>query len=271
LEISPLYVDGKFFDVMQIPILYGRSFEPGDVVDTSVMISRRLAMRMYGTLNVVGTGYPRSAPKRTIVGVVEDTRLSKNEQPNGANLYQPLRDDSQLTLLARSRTTARQLIAPMKQASLAANERVAPDAHPMSADWEARLAESRAMGLLGLVLACLALSITCIGIFGTVSYTATLRRKEIGIRRSLGANGRSIVVTLMKQFTLPLTVGLIWGLVSGVLIGGLFAGRPVYAHPFDPRVLTTVSILLVITAGVAAVFPGWRALRTDVLNTLRCE
>ena len=271
LQISPLYVDGRFFDVMQISILSGRSFEPADTVDTSVVISRRLAMRMYGTLDVVGTGYPKSAPRRTIVGVVEDTRLSKSEQPDGANLYQPLRDDSQLTLLARSRTTARQLLAPMKQASFAANEQVAPDAHPMSADWEARLAESRAMGVLGVVLACLALAITCIGIFGTVSYAATLRRKEIGIRLSLGANGRSIILTLLKQFALPLIGGLIWGLASGVLIGGLFAERPVYARPFDPLVLATVSLILVITAGLASVFPGWRALRADVLNTLRSE
>jgi predicted permease len=271
LQISQLYVDGRFFDVMQIPVLNGRSFQPGDTVDTSVMISRRLAMRMYGTLDVVGSGYPKSVPKRTIVGIVEDTRLSKNEQPDGANLYQPLRDDSQLTLLARSKTTARQLIAPMKQASFAASDRVVPDVHPMSADWEARLAESRAMGVLGLVLACLALAITCIGIFGTVSYAATLRRKEIGIRLSLGANRHSIILTLMKQFALPLAGGLIWGVASGVLIGGLFAERPVYAHPFDPLVLATVPLVLVITAGLAAIFPGWRALRTDVLNTLRCD
>jgi hypothetical protein len=271
LQISPLYVDGRFFDVMQIPVLSGRSFGPGETVDTSVMISRRLAMRMYGTLDVIGTGYPKSAPRTTIVGVVEDTRLSKNEQPDGANLYQPLPHDSQLTLLARSRTTARQLIAPMRQASLAADERVVPDAHPMSADWAARLAESREMGVLGMVLACLALAITCIGIFGTVSYAATLRRKEIGIRMSLGANGRSIFATLMKQFTLPLIGGGIWGLASGVLIGGLFANRPVYAHPVDPLVLATVSLIVVITAGLAAIFPGWRALHTDVLNTLRCE
>jgi putative ABC transport system permease protein len=196
---------------MQIPILYGRRFEPGDTVDTGIIISRRLAMRMYGTLDVVGAGYPKSAPRRTIVGVVENARLSKNEQPDGANLYQPLQDDLPLRLLARSRTTARQLIAPMKQASLAADERVAPDVHPMSADWEARLAESREMRLLGLVLGCLALAIPCIGIFGTVSYAATLRRKEIGIRMSLGANGRSIIVTLMKQFTLPLAGGVVGG------------------------------------------------------------
>jgi predicted permease len=271
LQISPLYVDGRFFDVMQIPVLYGRSFHPGDTVDTSVMISRRLAMRMYGRLDVVGTGYPKSAPKRTIVGVVEDARLSKNEQADGANLYQPPRDDSPLTLLARSRTTARQLIGPMKQASFGANERVAADAHPMSEDWEARLVESRLMGVLGLVLAGLALAITCIGIFGTVSYVAILRRKEIGIRMSLGANGWSIVLTLMKQFTSPLVGGVIWGMATGVLIGGLFADRPVYAHPFDPLVLATVALILIITAGLAAVFPGWRALRTDVLNTLRCD
>jgi predicted permease len=271
LQINPLHIDGHFFDVMQIPILAGRSFERADTADTSVMISRRLALRMYGTLDVIGTGYPKSAPNRTIVGVVEDSRLSKNEQPDSANLYQPLSDYSQLTLLARSKTTARQLIGPMRQAAMAVNERIAPDAHPMSADWDSRLAESRIMGVLGGVLASLALAITCIGIFGAVSYAATLRRKEIGIRMSLGANGPSIVLTLMRQFAWPMIGGLLWGLGSGIVIGQLFADRPVYARSFDPLVLTTVSLLLIFTAGFAAVVPGWRALRTDVLNTLRSE
>ena len=140
----------------------------------------------------------------------------------------------------------------------------------MSADWAARLVQSRAMGVLGLVLACLALAIRCIGIFGTVSCAATQRRKEIGIRMSLGANRRSIITTLMKQFSLPLVVG-IWGLASGVVIGGLFADRPVYASPFDPPVIATVSLIVAIAAGLAAIFPGWRALHTDVLTTLRCE
>ena len=63
----------------------------------------------------------------------------------------------------------------------------------------------------------------------------------------------------------------IWGLASGVVIGGLFADRPVYASPFDPLVIATVSLIVAITAGLAAIFPGWRALHTDVLTTLRCE
>ena len=128
------------------------------------------------------------------------------------------------------------------------------------------------MSVLLAILGSLALSITCVGVFGTVSYAATLRRKELGIRIALGAGRGSVILTLLKQLIWPLAVGLASGVAAAMLLGGtaMFADRPLYVRPFDPSILASAAAFL-ITAGVAAVLPAWRALRLDVLQSIRAE
>ena len=53
--------------------------------------------------------------------------------------------------------------------------------------------------------------------------------------------------------------------------GGMFAGVPLFVKPFDPPVLLAASLFLAAVAAITAALPAWRALRVDVVNSLRCE
>jgi hypothetical protein len=89
LSITVMRVEPAFFPLLEIPLLAGRNFEPGD--DSSlVIISRRLAMTMYGTLDVLGKGYPRTKPTRTIVGIAADAMVAELCASNAAEEYMPL-------------------------------------------------------------------------------------------------------------------------------------------------------------------------------------
>src|SRR6185295_8912513 len=93
-------------------------------------------------------------------------------------------------------------------------------------------------------LAVLALSLTLVGVFGIVSFAATLRRKEVGIRIALGANRRSVVFALAREVRWALAGGLALGLMAAVGFGGLFSGVPLVVVPFDPPVLVAVALFL---------------------------
>jgi predicted permease len=72
LEVVTKRIGASFFDVMRIPLTAGRTFTAGDDPETAVIVSRILAMEMYGTLDVLGQGFPPSKPAATIVGVAGD-------------------------------------------------------------------------------------------------------------------------------------------------------------------------------------------------------
>ena len=68
-------VEPSFFDVMRIPIVAGRGFALRDTRQTSIIISRRVALEMFGTVDVLGRRYPKDDPRWTIVGLAGDAHL----------------------------------------------------------------------------------------------------------------------------------------------------------------------------------------------------
>jgi len=161
----------------------------------------------------------------------------------------------------------------MRTAALNLNSNLLADARLLARDFASRSEGTRVLGTVLAVLAGLALSITCVGIFGSVSYAATLRRREIGIRMALGAARTSMFLLLLKQLRWPLGVGLVFGLAASIL-GGLAFGAaplPLDVKPFDPAVLSIVGGFVLLTAVAASLVPASRAMRQDPLDSLRSE
>src|SRR5205823_5174930 len=90
----------------------GRSFESSDDFRSTVIISESLAREIYGTVDAVGQGFPRTAPTKTIVGVAGDTRQL-------ADLYVPLNPQnfSDAGLVVRAKTEVERLVVPLREAA----------------------------------------------------------------------------------------------------------------------------------------------------------
>jgi ABC-type antimicrobial peptide transport system permease subunit len=120
-------------------------------------------------------------------------------------------------------------------------------------------------------LALIALLLSGIGLYGVISFNVTRRTREIGIRVALGASARSVMRTLVAQTA--------WVVVPATLLGAILAtaaARGVAAflvgvQPWDPVTLATVSVLLVVVAGIATLFPTLRAIRVEPSEALRNE
>src|SRR5688500_17423681 len=100
---------------MEIPIVRGRTFAAGDDAG-AVVISQELARQMYGSVDVVGEGFPKSKPQDTIVGVSGDASSIRPGAAGFAELYRPLapEDYSRAQLLARARTDPRRLLPALR-------------------------------------------------------------------------------------------------------------------------------------------------------------
>jgi ABC-type antimicrobial peptide transport system permease subunit len=131
-------------------------------------------------------------------------------------------------------------------------------------------AESRMSGLLAW-FAVIAIAIACLGLVGLAAYTAQQRRKEIGIRKVLGASYRTISMLLCKEF-------LVLVLIANVLAWpfAYFASRSWlsgFAYSAD------ISVMIFVATGVAAIAVAlatvsWQAVRaalTDPVEVLRAE
>ena len=121
-----------------------------------------------------------------------------------------------------------------------------------------------ALGVLGLLLA-------LVGIYGVVSYAASQRTQEIGVRMALGAKPRDILRLVVGQGLTLVTIGLGIGLVAALGISSLMTSLLFGISPRDPLTFVAVPILLGAMALAASYIPAMRATRVDPVVALRSE
>jgi len=116
-----------------------------------------------------------------------------------------------------------------------------------------------------------ALALACLGVYGTLSYVVSLRRREVGLRVALGARQGNIVVQFLTKalgvVAIASTIGLVLSLVFTRALSGMLFG----VSPFDAATLAMVIGLVTIVAVAAALVPAVRAARVDPMTVLRDE
>jgi len=126
------------------------------------------------------------------------------------------------------------------------------------------------MILLG-VFAALALVMSCVGIYGVISYVAAQRTHEIGIRMALGAEWRDVLKMVLSEGARMVFLGVVIGLLAALGVTRLMASLLFGVSARDPLTLTGVAALLILIALAACYIPARRATKIDPMVALRCE
>jgi hypothetical protein len=129
----------------------------------------------------------------------------------------------------------------------------------------------RIFGSVFMVLGFFALFLAAVGLYGVMSFAASLRTQEIGIRMALGAQARQLLGLVMKRGIVQLAFGLVLGLCLAALAGGPLEGILYDVSPRDPTVFAVVVLMLAAVALAASLFPALRATRVDPVSALSVE
>ena len=117
----------------------------------------------------------------------------------------------------------------------------------------------------------IAIALAAIGLYGIVSYSVSQRTREIGIRRSLGADSGTIIRMLMAAGLRPVAIGSVVGLLLSLLLSRLVASLLFEVGTFDPWTFLGTTVVLGLTAMAATWLPASRASRVSPVNALRAE
>jgi len=272
-------VSPNYFHLMQIPLLRGREFGPNDSLEAAkvCIISAAVARRVFPNENPLGKilniGYPQTAA-REIVGIVGDVKDQDLASQTVSQIYAPFVQNPYWGFEVAVRT-----LGDPKQISGALRGKIG------ELDPELPVTNIRAMGdaidesiaqprfrttLLGLFSA-MAFVLAAIGIYGVISYNVGRRTQEIGIRMTLGAQRRDVLLMIVREGVTLAGLGLMLGLVSSVWVTGLLESFVFSVSVTDPATYASVAALLLIVALVAACVPARRAMRVDPMVALRYE
>jgi ABC-type antimicrobial peptide transport system permease subunit len=120
------------------------------------------------------------------------------------------------------------------------------------------------LGVLGLVLA-------LVGVYGVISYVATQRTHEIGVRMALGAGRGDILKMVLRQGFVLVGAGVLFGLVLTLVAARGVSSLLVGVSPTDPLTLVLVSVLLALVGLAASFIPARRAMKIEPLRALKYE
>jgi ABC-type antimicrobial peptide transport system permease subunit len=135
---------------------------------------------------------------------------------------------------------------------------------------DAMLRERLLAGLAGF-FGVVALALATVGVYGVVAYATATRRREIGIRRALGARAGDVVRAVLGRIGIVTAAGVTAGVVLTLLVSTAAASLLYGVEPRDPRVLAMVVGAIAAAGLAAAAFPARRALQTDPVSVLKDE
>jgi ABC-type antimicrobial peptide transport system permease subunit len=131
-------------------------------------------------------------------------------------------------------------------------------------------AQRFSMVLLG-IFAALALVLSCVGIYGVISYLVGQRTHEIGIRMALGGQRNDMLRLILGRGAQMAVIGVAVGIVGSLALTRLMANLLFGVSAYDPLTFFAVAGLLVLVALAACYIPARRAMKVDPLVALRYE
>jgi predicted permease len=270
------FVSASYFSTLRIPLLEGETCRVS--TSSSALVNRSFVERYFGRIPPIGRRVEQAPantfnPGARIVGVVADTReegLNREPMPmlywcNSAPVPTPL-------FLVRTR---------MEPAALAQTIRgrlheIEPgrsvyDIRPLEAHLGEAFSESRLRLVLLTLFAMSAVALAALGLYGTLSYLVSRRRREVGVRMALGAQSGRIVSEFVRQGLLVGFAGCAAGLVLATAFARALSGMLYGVSPLDPLTFAGVLAMVMATSALASLLPALRAARVDPMQVLRDE
>ncbi len=270
-------VSAGYFNTMQIALLAGQACRTASTT-SDVVVNRAFADRYMSDTSPVGhllagAAYNDFMPSGTIRGIVGDAREEGVNNPPVPTVYSCFSAPNPFpNYLVRTEGD------PMAMAE-AIRHRIHQVDPARSVYAFAPLQEhlndaSIAMRLRTTLLALFAataVSLACIGLYGTLSYLGRLRQREMGVRLALGALRSQIVGRFLMQGLRVTILGCIAGLALGIGLRRYLAGMLYGIKALDPITYASVVGLILLVAALASLVPALRAARIEPVQVLREE
>jgi putative ABC transport system permease protein len=276
-------VDPAYFSALRIPLLAGRNLAwdtdrldhpPALIVNRAFekayerhgdVLGKRVQLRFWTGL----------APKNQlwqIVGVVGDTYQAGLDQSIRPQIYLPISQtglDGGDYVIRTTRTDSE-----FSAAVAAAVRSVDPNLERINLrrldNWvRDSLGDRRLPAILATLFAAIGLSLTALGLYGTIALEVAQRRKEMAIRVAVGATRASITALILKRGLALTFAGSVAGALGFIAVGRAIESQLYEVAPSDPANAAVVMVILFASAICACLRPAWNALRQEPITVLR--
>ena len=281
------YIGEKYIETMGNSIVAGRPLTWSDVHNAApvAMISENLAREYWGEPSRALGKRIRRNPKTDwvqIVGVTGNERQDGSTKPAPKIVYWPMKSQgftgetyvqrSQAYAIRSSRLNAPGFLKEVQQAVWGVNPNLPlARVRTLQQIYNESLAQTQFVLVILGIAASVTLLLGLVGIYGVIAYIVSQRRREVGIRMALGAQGESVQRIFVTRGLSLAAIGLVVGLIGAAALMRLLSSQLFGVNAFDPITYIAVTAGLGLVALVATWLPARRATRIDPMLALRAE
>ena len=270
-----------FFRTMGISVLLGRAVDARDTASAPKVaaINQTLARQCFAGSNPVGRrlgGFGGSKPSDfQIVGVVGDTKyggLRDKAPPTVYIAYAQYPNPGPTSIEVRTAGDPKQWMSAVR-GGVQSLDRNLPllDFKTQTEQIDQATFQERLFARLSSFFGLLALLLACVGLYGMMSYAASRRTNEIGIRMALGAERTKILRMVLRESMTVTGIGIVIGVAGALGASRLIASVLYGLKPIDPLTFALATAVLAAVAVLAGYLPARRAAKIDPMVALRHE
>ena len=273
-----------YFRTMRIRLLRGRPFAERDVHEAPgvVIINETMAKRYFSDIDPIGKrlamggrknlGQPETAnpgqqsPWSEIVGVVADVKKIGLNAETVPDVYVPYWQWPMQSpiLVVRTVLNPASIATEIRKQVRAVNRHLPmPAIHTMDEILAHSVAQPRFQTILLSLFGIIALLLATVGTYGVVSYSATQRTWELGIRMALGAEKADVLRLVLGDGMRLVLVGVGIGLIAAFALTRFMSSLVYQVKATDPETFVSVTLLLSAVVLIASWFPARRATKLD--------
>ncbi|HLJ46837.1 MAG TPA: ABC transporter permease [Bryobacteraceae bacterium] len=269
-RVSPGYLR-----TMGVPLLRGRDFVANDELGCYAIVDETVVKKFYAKFDALGSlvNLPLASTDCTVIGVAGATKSFNLAAGPPARIYyfgKPVTSPV-VTMIVQTVGDPTMANSAIRRDTAALDPNLPVTFKTMASFIDTSLARERfSIQLMG-VFSALAAILAAIGIYGVLAYLVDQRRRELGIRKALGAREGDMIGLVVRQGSIPVGAGLIVGLAGAFALTRLIKSLLYEVSTTDPLIFAALPIGLVVVALIAMAVPASRAAHVDPLVSLRDE
>jgi len=280
IDVHHNAVGDGYFVAMGIPVLAGRTFGAQDSATSPKVgvIGETTARTLFPAGSPIGKHYGRGGPEHAgdieVIGVVKDVKYNSLDEEQQPGDYLPYSQNVRYldSFEVRYSGDTGATVAAIRQAIHDVDLTVpVSDVTTLDERVARSISNQRLVAQLLSFFGLLAVFLSCIGIYGLMSYVVSRRTNEIGVRMALGAEPAHVLWLVLRESLWLVAVGTAIGVPVALAAQGLVASMLFGLRPNDAVTLVGGVVVLLLLAAVAGYLPARRASRIDPMISLRYE
>ncbi len=257
-DFEIVQVNYDLIQTLGIKLVTGRAFSKDFATDNTKIIFNEAAIAAMGLKDPIGKNVNLWGTDMEIIGVAKDFHfesLHENVKP----LFFKLEPPQTHTIMVKIGSgQTKEAISELRRLYEDFNPGFAFDYKFLDQDFQALYVAEQRVAVLSRYFAGFAILISCLGLFGLAAFTAERRRKEIGVRKVLGASRMSIVYLLSSDFTKLVVVSIVISLPLSYLV------VKNWLQNFEYRI--DLQWWYFVGAGLAALVIAWLTVGTQAIK-----